>query len=109
MASWAWAYEPEKCDGDFCPHDCDHCEKSDYSIEEEDNILKGGKEIARYLHIGIATFERHRDEIPHWRIGRLIFADKNALDRWKNNGGFGWEDRRLNSGRRKANELESKR
>ena len=42
MASWAWAYESEKCDGDFCPHDCDHCEKSDYSLEEEDNTLNGG-------------------------------------------------------------------
>lgn len=22
-----WAYNPEVCDGDFCPLDCDHCPK----------------------------------------------------------------------------------
>lgn len=33
-------YEPEICDGDFCPMDCDHCYKADevleYREEEED-------------------------------------------------------------------------
>lgn len=23
-----WAYEPWKCDGEFCPEDCSHCYKS---------------------------------------------------------------------------------
>lgn len=27
-----WAYDPEKCDYDFCPGDCDFCHKAD---EEE--------------------------------------------------------------------------
>lgn len=22
-----WSYRPEKCDGDFCPFDCDKCPK----------------------------------------------------------------------------------
>lgn len=22
-----WAYTPEKCDGDYCPGDCDYCHK----------------------------------------------------------------------------------
>ena len=29
-----WAYEPEKCDGDFCPGDCDECSKA----EPEDEV-----------------------------------------------------------------------
>lgn len=29
-----WAYTPERCDGDYCPGDCDRCEKA----EEEDGI-----------------------------------------------------------------------
>ena len=31
-----WAYSPEKCDGDFCPGDCDFCMKAE---EEEDAEL----------------------------------------------------------------------
>lgn len=34
-----WAYEPEKCDGDFCCFNCDLCRKSDpdYGKDEEDD------------------------------------------------------------------------
>jgi len=28
-----WAYDPEKCDGDYCPLDCDKCRKAE--MEEE--------------------------------------------------------------------------
>lgn len=35
MSVSKWAYEPEKCDGDFCCGDCDHCEKAE--TEEADN------------------------------------------------------------------------
>ena len=24
-----WAYNPDVCDGDFCPMNCDHCPKAD--------------------------------------------------------------------------------
>ena len=27
-----WAYSPEKCDGDYCPGDCDNC----YKVELND-------------------------------------------------------------------------
>lgn len=76
-----WGYN-EKCEGDFCPYDCDKCAKADYSIEEEDNIIKGGDAIAAYLHIGRATLSRHMHEIPHFRLGRVILADRRELDRW---------------------------
>ena len=29
MSVSKWAYEPEKCDGDFCPGDCDFCHKAE--------------------------------------------------------------------------------
>lgn len=29
MSCSKWAYDPEKCDGDFCPGDCDICGKAD--------------------------------------------------------------------------------
>lgn len=27
-----WRYSPERCDGDFCPGNCDHC-----NLEEDDD------------------------------------------------------------------------
>jgi hypothetical protein len=29
MSVSKWAYSPEKCDGDFCPGDCDKCGKAE--------------------------------------------------------------------------------
>ena len=34
MSVSKWAYTPEKCDGDYCPGDCDNCLKSEYIDEE---------------------------------------------------------------------------
>lgn len=33
MGVHTWAYEPEKCDGDYCPCNCDVCSKAE--IDEE--------------------------------------------------------------------------
>ena len=30
MSVSKWAYKPEKCDGDYCPGDCDNCSKEQY-------------------------------------------------------------------------------
>ena len=30
-----WAYNPEICDGDFCPLDCDRCGKRDAAMEAQ--------------------------------------------------------------------------
>ncbi len=30
-----WAYSPERCDGDFCPQDCDICGKADGEDEDD--------------------------------------------------------------------------
>ena len=35
MSVSRWAYEPEKCDGDFCCGDCDFCPKAEEEEDEE--------------------------------------------------------------------------
>lgn len=37
MSVSKWAYEPKKCNGDYCPGDCDNCQKKD---EDEEEIRK---------------------------------------------------------------------
>ena len=36
-----WAYNPDVCDGDFCPMNCDHCPKADEAEnhDEPDNLM----------------------------------------------------------------------
>ena len=29
MSVSKWAYDPDKCDGDLCPGDCDMCSKTE--------------------------------------------------------------------------------
>lgn len=29
MSVSKWAYEPQKCDGKYCPGDCDDCNKAE--------------------------------------------------------------------------------
>ena len=35
MSVSKWAYVPEKCDGDFCPGDCDWCRKTQDNVAQE--------------------------------------------------------------------------
>ena len=35
-----WAYEPWKCDGEYCPQDCDHCYKA--NIEADGDVTWDG-------------------------------------------------------------------
>ena len=30
--SLLWGYSPHKCDGEWCPNDCDHCYKADFEV-----------------------------------------------------------------------------
>lgn len=34
MGCSKWAYEPDKCDGDYCVGECDLCEKADYIVSD---------------------------------------------------------------------------
>ena len=36
MSGSRWRYKPEKCDGDFCPGECDKCPKC-WEDEEDDD------------------------------------------------------------------------
>lgn len=35
MSCSKWAYEPSKCDGDYCCGDCDECYKAEEEAEDE--------------------------------------------------------------------------
>lgn len=37
MSVSKWAYEPWKCDGEYCIGDCDQCEKAEWILEDEEN------------------------------------------------------------------------
>lgn len=43
MSGDRWRYSPEKCDGDFCPGDCDRCPKcwEDADDDEEERAYGG--------------------------------------------------------------------
>ena len=36
MSVSKYAYEPWKCDGEFCPGDCDLCYKAEWQRDDED-------------------------------------------------------------------------
>ena len=40
MSVSLWAYNPEVCDGDFCPGDCDECNKVElaFGVYDEEEI-----------------------------------------------------------------------
>ena len=50
--------------------------------------LYGAKEIADYIGCGIATFHRHKDHIPHYRVGRNIRSKSTMLDKFIAGGGW---------------------
>ena len=48
MSVSKWAYSPDKCDGDYCPGDCDYCDKA----EDDDCISR--QEAVKWLRAGCA-------------------------------------------------------
>ena len=43
MSGSKWRYSPEKCDGDFCPGECDNCPKCwEDADDDEEEIVYGG-------------------------------------------------------------------
>lgn len=36
-----WRYSPERCDGDFCPGNCDHCSCSEEDEDEMPEVRDG--------------------------------------------------------------------
>lgn len=37
MSVSKWDYIPEKCDGDYCPGDCDNCPKGNQDVDPEED------------------------------------------------------------------------
>jgi len=35
MSVFRWAYDPKKCDGDYCCGDCDNCRKAEQEEDDE--------------------------------------------------------------------------
>ena len=38
MSGELWRYSPSKCDGGYCPKDCDNCYKADWDEGEKDEV-----------------------------------------------------------------------
>lgn len=38
MSISKWAYDPKRCDGDYCPQDCDYCDKARNGFEVDDGM-----------------------------------------------------------------------
>ena len=36
MSADMWLYNPDVCDGDYCPMNCSHCYKADKIIEQQE-------------------------------------------------------------------------
>ena len=50
MSGSKWRYTPEKCDGDFCPGECDNCPKCWEDAEEEDEGKTCREQLIEQLH-----------------------------------------------------------
>lgn len=75
MSVSKWAYEPEKCDGDYCVGDCDFCHKAEG--DEEVTV----EEIVRSISKSICKSCKHRDfcaetlrlyGLPNMRVDECI-------------------------------------
>ena len=76
MSVSKWAYIPSRCDGDFCPGDCDCCSKT------EDNIAEEPPKVGNMKNL----FGDEYSEIPKKRKppDKAKRAWENAFQRWSN-------------------------
>lgn len=49
MSGSRWRYSPEKCDGDFCPGECDNCPKC-WEDDDEDEGKTSRERLIEQLH-----------------------------------------------------------
>ena len=47
MSGSRWRYSPEKCDGDFCPGECDNCPKCWEDEDEDEEEMKDATRVER--------------------------------------------------------------
>lgn len=60
MSANLWLYSPARCDGDFCPKDCDNCEKG----AERDDLISRAEAIDAMKKLYDADLEAYGCEIP---------------------------------------------
>ena len=87
MSVSKWAYSPEKCDGDYCPGDCDNCGKA----EEEET----GKYVRREaVKVFFTWWVRKHQELGNYKeefmadVDRIKSADVEPMKtgRWNKYG-----------------------
>ena len=66
MSVSKWAYTPEKCDGDYCCGDCDHCDKTT-------EFERGFHEGAAYAVVEINN--KIKKEFERTFVKEIIFGD----------------------------------
>ena len=64
MSGSKWRYKPEKCDGDFCPGECDNCPKCWEDAEDETGL----KDVIETL----SGYEKRFIGIDHYEEASLI-------------------------------------
>ena len=64
--SLLWGYESQKCDGEYCPNDCDRCYKADKSMEDIEDI-KSDRPISQILERIAQTKAKPAEECAYPR------------------------------------------
>lgn len=88
MSVSLWAYQPDKCDGNVCPGDCDSCGKADKEADKDDcvkraaviAILEERYRLRTHLHDMAAAQQL---KLAKWEIDDLPSADVRHVVRGK--------------------------
>ena len=73
MSARKWGYDPEMCDGEPCPGDCDLCFRWQNRVEVGDLI---NKDVV--LFEVMTLMERHHHLIGDWLRDKIIEVIKDA-------------------------------
>lgn len=84
MSVSLWAYQPDKCDGNVCPGDCDSCGKADKESDKDDcvkraaviAILEERYRLRTHLHDMAAAQQL---KLARWEIDDLPAADVRTV------------------------------
>ena len=74
MSVSRWAYHPDTCDGDYCPGDCDICDKSEgeevdimdeKTLEQLENINERLERLAEYVGKAIGEIAKELERLEN--------------------------------------------
>ncbi len=88
MSVRKWAYSADKCDGDYCPQDCDYCNKAEQEIDFDDITTDGiirAQQSSREWMIKIPIERREpimkwipcKEKLPE-KAGKYLVSVKNG-------------------------------